>query len=73
VVLQLGVGKGANNALQKLASLQNGIIFHGLVLIRWYNLSNGKWTRDLVHGRIILRWKFRKCDGRAWSRMIWPG
>jgi hypothetical protein len=39
-----GVGQGAHNALQKLASLQNGIIVHELVLVRWYNLSNGKWT-----------------------------
>jgi hypothetical protein len=24
-----------------------------------------------AYGRIILRWIFRKCDGRTWTGLIW--
>jgi hypothetical protein len=49
----------------------NWIIFLGLGLLLWYKLNNGKWTSDLVHGKIILRRIFRKWDGREWSELIW--
>jgi hypothetical protein len=35
---------------QKLALLQNRYMYLALELIRWYGVSSGKGTSDLVHG-----------------------
>ena len=49
----LGVGRGANNSSpQKLSLLRNGYTCLGPGLILWYDLSNGKGTRELVRGML---------------------
>jgi hypothetical protein len=48
-----GVGRGANNPSRKTHYLLR-ITTHRLRTgrISWHNLSNGKWTWDLVHGML---------------------
>ena len=38
----------------------------------WGNLRKRGHLEDPgVDGRIIFRWIFRKCDGEAWTGLIW--
>ena len=37
----------------------------------WVNLTEIEHMEDpVVDGRIILRWIFRKWDGRAWTKLV---
>jgi hypothetical protein len=38
----------------------------------WENLSERDHLEDAdLGGRVILRWKYRKCDGSSWTELIW--
>ena len=66
------VGRGANcSSPSKHIKLQNiceESLGPGLIL--WYDISNGKGTRDLVRG-MLVRWIFRKWDVGVWTGSSW--
>ena len=67
----LGIGRGANNSspLKRIMLLNVHTESLGPGLIIWYDLSDGKWTWDLVQDNIKMDLQEVGCAGMDWIEL----